>query len=198
MVVRASGGPTTRRPPLGFYALLMVLACTISLRPAFAESACKDASGHDVQPIAHLVSTVGEVSVAGSAPRGEAPYRPICAGETVVVGPKSRAAVNLIGADTPLRLDENTASQFEAPPEPGSGLVELVRGGLYFLSEVRRTLTVRTPYVNAGVEGTEVYLRVADGGMQMMVLEGRVAATPGSTSGVPFATSIITTGQQLT
>jgi tetratricopeptide (TPR) repeat protein len=198
MIVRASRGATTWWTTAGLCTLLAVLAGIASPRPAFAETGCTDASGHEVPPIAHLVSTVGEVSVAGSAPRGEAPYRPICAGETVVVGPKSRAAVNLIGADTPLRLDENTVSQFEAPPEPGSGLVELVRGGLYFLSEVRRTLTVRTPYVNAGVEGTEVYLRVADGGMQMMVLEGRVAATPGSTSGVPFATSIITTGQQLT
>ena len=69
------------------------------------------------------------------------------------------------------------------PPEPGCGLVDLLRGGLYFLSEVRRTLTVRTPYVNAGVEGTEVYLRVADAGTEMIVLEGRVAATPGNASG---------------
>ena len=88
-------------------------------------------------------------------------------------------------------------SQFEAPPEPGSGLVELVRGGLYFLSEVRRTLTVRTPYVNAGVEGTEVYLRVADARTDMIVLEGKVAATPGAKSAVPFAPAQVTTGQQL-
>ncbi|MFL5336010.1 MAG: FecR domain-containing protein [Geminicoccaceae bacterium] len=144
-----------------------------------------------------MVSSVGEVSVAGRAPTGEAPYRPICAGEAVVVGPKSRAAVNLIGADTPLRLDENTVSRFEAPSEPGSGLVELVRGGLYFLSEVRRTLTVRTPYVNAGVEGTEVYLRVADARTDLIVLEGKVAATPGTASAVPFAPAQVTTGERL-
>src|SRR5690606_26766214 len=98
---------------------------------------------------------------------------------------------------TPLRLDENTITRIEAPPEPGSGLVELVRGGLYFLSEVRRTLSVRTPYVNAGVEGTEVYLRVADGRTDMLVLEGRVAATPGAASGVPFAPATVATGSRL-
>src|SRR4051812_10762597 len=197
MVFRARGGPTTRWPPLGLPALLAVLACTIALRPAFAASVCTDAGGHEIQPVAHLVSAVGEVSVAGRAPTGEAPYRPICAGDAVVVGPKSRAAVNLIGADTPLRLDENTVSRFEAPPEPGGGLVELVRGGLYFLSEVRRTLTVRTPYVNAGVEGTEGYLRVADSRTEMIVLEGRVAATPGGGSAIPFAASEVAPGQQL-
>ena len=71
------------------------------------------------------------------------------------VGPLSRAAVYLMGADTPLRLDENSVSRFVPPLEPGSGVVELIRGALYFLSEVRRTLTVHTPYVTAGVEGTE-------------------------------------------
>src|SRR4051794_37738024 len=112
MVVRACGGPTTRWPTFGLSALLTVLACTIFLRPSFAEGVCTDASGHEIQPVAHLVSAVGEVSVAGRAPAGAAPYRPICAGDAVVVGPRSRAAVNLIGADTPLRLRENTVSRF--------------------------------------------------------------------------------------
>ena len=56
---------------------------------------------------------------------------------------------------------------------------------------------MRTPYVNAGVEGTEVYLRVADAGTEMIVLEGRVAATPGNASGVPFAAAPVVTGQRL-
>ena len=173
------------------------LAMTIVPGPAFAQADCTDAAGRPAPPVAHLVSIVGDVRVGDDAPAGEAPYRAICAGQAVVVGPRSRALVNLIGADTPLRLDENTVSRFEAPPEPGSGLVELVKGGLYFLSEVRRTLTVRTPYVNAGVEGTEVYLRVADARAEMIVLEGQVAATPGTESAVPFAPAAVTTGQRL-
>src|SRR3954452_3630842 len=126
MIVRASRGATTWWTTAGLCTLLAVLAGIASPRPAFAETGCTDASGHEVPPIAHLVSTVGEVSVAGSAPRGEAPYRPICAGETVVVGRKSRAGVNLMGADTPLGLDRKGPSECEARPDPGSGLVELV------------------------------------------------------------------------
>ena len=94
--------------------------------------------------------------------RATLPFVPICAGDLIAVGPASRAAVYLLDADTPLRLDEDTVGRFAAPPEPGSGIVELARGAVYFLSQVRRTLTIRTPYVNAGVEGTEVYLRVRD------------------------------------
>ena len=176
--------------------VLLVLAAS-GMAQAVAEDGCRDAAGSPAEPVAHLVGFVGEVRIAGIPPRGEAPFHPVCAGETVTLGPRSRAQVSVVGADTPLRLDENTVTRFEAPPEPGAGLLELVRGGLYFLSEVRRTLTVRTPYVNAGVEGTEVYLRVADGGTEMIVLEGEVAATPGSASAVPFAATPVVTGERL-
>ena len=179
----------------GGIVVLVLAACRVP--EAFAADGCRDATGSPIPPVAHLVSLVGEVRVAGIPPRGGAPFHPVCAGDTVTIGPHSRALVSVVGADTPLRLDENTVTRFESPPEPGGGLVELVRGGLYFLSEVRRTLTVRTPYVNAGVEGTEVYLRVADGGTEMIVLEGRVAATPGSASAMPFAATPVVTGQRL-
>ena len=177
---------------------LSLLAAMLGLPTmARADDACRDREGRAVPPVAYLVAAAGDVSVGGRPPVGEAPDQPICAGELVAVGPASRALLTLVGADTPLRLDENTLTRVATPPEPGSGLVELLRGGLYFLSEVRRTLTVRTPYVNAGVEGTEVYLRVADAGTEMIVLEGRVAATPGSAGGVPFAAVPVVTGQRL-
>jgi Flp pilus assembly protein TadD len=177
--------------------VLALLSATFVPPRAHADEPCRDAAGQAAAPVAYLVSITGTVTVNGAPPTGEAPGRPVCAGAAVAVGPAGRALVSLVGADTPLRLDENTVSRFEAPAEPGSGLVELVRGGLYFLSEVRRTLTVRTPYVNAGVEGTEVYLRVADAGTEMIVLEGQVAATPGSASAVPFAATPVVTGQRL-
>ena len=88
-------------------------------------------------------------------------------------------------------------SVISAPSEPGSGLLDLVRGALYFLSEVRRTLTVRTPYISAGVQGTEVYLRVADDRTDMIVLEGKVIATPGAGSAVHFPAATVATGERL-
>lgn len=167
------------------------------------EAPCRGADGRPAPAVAHLVSVVGEVRINGSLPRGTLHAAPICAGDVVSVGPASRAAINLIGADTPLRLDENSLGRFARPSEPGSGLLDLIAGGLYFLSEVRRTLTVRTPYVNAGVEGTEVYLRVRGEGVagrppaELIVLEGRVALTPGTRSPARFAPEIATTGERV-
>lgn len=145
---------------------------------------CRDALGNAQPAVALLTSMRGEVLVNDRPPVGDLPGIPICAGDALATGRASGAALYLVGADTPLRLDEETAGRVQAPPEPGSGLFELARGALYFLSEVRRTLTVRTPYVTAGVEGTEVHLRVAEPGgagpaAELIVLEGRVALTPG-------------------
>lgn len=170
---------------LGRPAAAIVLPALL-LAPAVAGAAdCRDPQGAVVPPVAQLVSMAGEVRINDRAPFGAAPAIAICPGDVLAVGSESRAGLHLTEADTPLRFDENTVGRFQAPDEPGSGLVELTRGALYFLSEVRRTLTIRTPYVTAGVEGTEVYLRVAEPGRpapatELIVLEGRVSLTPGS------------------
>jgi hypothetical protein len=68
---------------------------------------------------------------------------------------------------------------------------------------VRRTLTIRTPYVNAGIEGTEVYLRVRDPrapsarGAELIVLEGRVVVTPGAGSTATFPAETAMTGERV-
>ncbi|MDX6750972.1 TonB-dependent receptor [Geminicoccaceae bacterium 1502E] len=133
------------------------------------------------QEVARLVAADGEVRVEDRGFTGRGML--VCAGEVVQVGPRSRASVYLLAADTVLRLDENSASRIAAPPEPQGGLVELMEGALYFLSEVRRSLTIRTPYVNAGVEGTEVLVVLPDGddtdaGAEILVLDGQVRLTP--------------------
>ena len=161
---------------------------------AGAAESCRTPGGQEQQPVAQLVSVVGEVTVRGvvqPVAQGTLPFVPICAGDPIAVGSASRAAVYVLEADTPLRLDENTVGRISAPPGPGSGIVELTRGAIYFLSQVRRTLTIRTPYVNAGIEGTEVYLRVRDPATpataaELIVLEGRVAAHARCGSGAAF------------
>ena len=167
---------------------------------------CRTPSGQEQPPVAQLVSVVGEVTVRGvvqPGAQGTLPFVPICAGDLIAVGSASRAAVYVLEADTPLRLDEDTVGQIAAPPGPGSGIVELTRGAVYFLSQVRRTLTIRTPYVNAGIEGTEVYLRVREPrapavrGAELIVLEGRVALTPGAGSGARFVAETAMTGERV-
>src|SRR4051794_7948034 len=176
---------------LGAVALTRWLAAVLALgssgplaAAAGAAESCRMPGGQEQPPVAQLVSVVGEVTVRGvvqPGAQGTLPFVPICAGDPIAVGSASRAAVYVLEADTPLRLDENTVGRIAAPPGPGSGIVELTRGAVYFLSQVRRTLTIRTPYVNAGIEGTEVYLRVREPGVapgapaaELIVLEGRV------------------------
>jgi hypothetical protein len=67
-------------------------------------------------------------------------------------------------------------------PEPPSGigsLLELLRGILHVISRDPRSLTFKTPYANAGLEGTEFDIRVdADERLtEIIVLEGEVAVT---------------------
>jgi tetratricopeptide (TPR) repeat protein len=190
-----------RRRRRGVSLLLRVVLVGLPLTARTAEP-CRTPDGSPAPAVAQLVSMVGDVRINDRTPGGGLPFVAICAGDIVRVGAASRAAVYLIDADTPLRLDENTVSRFEPPPESGSGTVALLRGALYFLSEVRRTLTVRTPYVNAGVEGTEVYLRVADAGTpaagtELIVLEGKVALTPGDRRVAPLPREAATTGERI-
>lgn len=132
------------------------------------------------------------VAIEGTATAGGRPLggrgAPICAGETVAVGRGGRASLQLPGADTVLRLDEGTRLAVEAPPEPGTGRVRLLDGVLYFLSQVRRTLTVETPYVTAGIDGTEVLVEVEGGRAELLVLDGRVrlAGPPAALATAPL------------
>ncbi len=124
------------------------------------------------------------LAVEGRARVGERlvsePDTPLCAGDTIRVEPDGRAALQLPEAGTVLQLDGGSRLTVDAPAEPGSGRIRLLEGLLYFLSQVRRSLTVETPYVTAGIEGTEVLVEVRPEGAELLVLDGRVqlAALP--------------------
>ena len=203
--VPAAGGADGHRPGAAalacWRAAMLALMSSGPLAAAVgAAESCRTPGGQEQPPVAQLVSVVGEVTVRGvvqPGAQGTLPFVPICAGDPIAVGSASRAAVYVIEADTPLRLDEDTVGRIWAPPGPGSGIVELTRGAVYFLSQVRRTLTIRTPYVNAGIEGTEVYLRVREpAAAELIVLEGQVALAPGAATRVPFPAETAVTGEQ--
>ncbi len=124
-----------------------------------------------------MVSAEGQVEVA----RGMGlPWRRVgledtlCPGDRVRVGRHSRAAVFLIAAETLLRLDQGTTLTLLTPEAAGSSLLDLARGALHILSRVLQRLEVRTPFVSAGVEGTEFALRVGGDQTDLWVYEGRV------------------------
>ncbi len=99
----------------------------------------------------------------------------ICPGDRVRVGALGRAAVQLANeAETPIRLDEGTTLIFPAPEPEKPFLLKLIEGVVHVLSRVPQALTIETPLVAAGVEGTEFVLGVTEARAELWVFEGRV------------------------
>ncbi len=99
------------------------------------------------------------------------------AGAVVRTGPASRALVRL-SSESALRMDERSLLQLRAPPPKArNGLIELLRGGLYFFHRDPPTDTqFRTPLVAGAIRGTEFALRVDDeGGTTLDLIEGQVS-----------------------
>lgn len=97
-----------------------------------------------------------------------------CLSDQIRVRSHSRASIEL-DKDTVLRLDQHSTLILPDAPEQPLSFVELLRGALHLISRVRHRLEIRTPFVNAGLEGTEFVVRVLDAETRVSVLEGRVA-----------------------
>jgi Tfp pilus assembly protein PilF len=101
----------------------------------------------------------------------------VCTGDIIQSARAGRATLVLPDGGV-IRVDENTVLNLQEPPSRGS-LVELLRGLIHIISRDPRSLTFRTPYANAGLEGTEFDIRVdeAERLTEIVVLEGEVAVT---------------------
>jgi len=85
----------------------------------------------------------------------------------------SRAALELAN-ETIIRLDQNTTIVLSDEAEEESWL-DLLKGAVHFITRVPNSLKIKTPYVNAAVEGTEFVIRVENGETIVSVIEGQVA-----------------------
>jgi tetratricopeptide (TPR) repeat protein len=95
--------------------------------------------------------------------------------DTVRVLRHSRAAF-LLRDDTILRLDQNSVVTFLESADQKHPLMDMVSGVVHFFSRTPKQLRVRTPFVNAAVEGTEFLVMVGETQASILVLEGRVRA----------------------
>ena len=148
-------------------ALLLCLACTLCARAA---EPCEPALGR-------VVSVQGKVELR----RGSAAWTavelntPLCTGDTLRVHQHSRAAL-LLSNETTLRLDQGTILTL-APPDAGKAtLMEQLSGGLHVITRTPKAFRVKTPFVNANVEGTEFLVRVDESNASVAVYEGHVVA----------------------
>ncbi|MCU7907018.1 MAG: FecR domain-containing protein [Candidatus Thiodiazotropha sp. (ex Epidulcina cf. delphinae)] len=130
------------------------------------------------EPVARAVSIQGRVEVrAADAESWRRVQRDVrfCPGDRLRVSADSRAGLYLHN-DSFLRLSEQSSVTFSAPAEDGSTRLGLLQGIAHFISRIRHAFQVRTPYVNASIEGTEFTVRAAQGRAGVIVMEGRVRA----------------------
>ena len=130
-------------------------------------------------PAGQLVSVQGQIEVSHlGAPRW-LPARLeqiLCPGDRIHVAARSRAAV-LLNNQTLLRLDQDTTVTFSKVEPQAPSWLDLLKGAVHFLSRVPQRLDIRTPFVNAGIEGTEFVVRVAPTEARIWVLEGAIRAS---------------------
>ncbi len=99
-----------------------------------------------------------------------------CAGDRIQVLERSRADLALVNQPV-LRLDQNSTITLGGVKKEGGSLIELVRGAAHFFSRVPRNLEINTAFVNAGVEGTEFFMRVEADRTFISVFNGKVLAS---------------------
>jgi tetratricopeptide (TPR) repeat protein len=129
-------------------------------------------------PIGVAVSVQGDVRVKHGGAGDWIPVRrkdAFCPGDVIRVMERSRADLFLMN-ETTLRLDQATEIAFSAPTKEKESWLDVLLGGAYFMSRTPRRFKVGTPFVNAGIEGTEYFVRVEKDKALMTVFEGKVTA----------------------
>ena len=147
------------------------------------------------QPVALFQSVTNSVQVLQASTRAAGPATRllgVCTGDTIRVGDNSRAVVLMIGSNTPLAIDQNSEFTVTESADRTRSLLDLVRGAVLFITGTHRSIDIRTPFVNASVEGTEFIVRVAADRTLITVLEGAVRASN------PQGTVLVAAGQQAT
>jgi len=149
---------------------VLALLPSLSLAQSVASSACDPAPAR----AASVQGTV-EWSRAGGEWRPVKLNDALCPGDSIRVGPRSRADITLLDQSV-LRLNANSSITVEAPKERTTGVIDLLRGAVHFLSRGPRSLEVKTPFTVAGVRGTEFLVSVEPRQALLTVFEGTVVA----------------------
>jgi Tfp pilus assembly protein PilF len=153
---------------------------------AFAQDSLPDCA----PAVARLVSLQGQVEVQRAASTSWIAVRrlgaELCAGDRLRTDALSRAALYL-QPETVVRLDQNTAIRFNQSTdeiEVEFFAAELAaelrdtqpRGAGYFITRFPKKFKVKTPHMNAAVEGTEFLVELSGDATRLTVLEGKVSS----------------------
>ncbi len=154
--------------------VILCLSCMIVLLVP-----CASIAASCEQWVAKAVSVQGSVEARRV---GETQWQKVelndtfCPGDKIRVNDRSRAGLSLVNQPL-LRLDQNTTITLGGIKQKKTSVVELARGAVHFFSRIRRNLEVITGFVNAGVEGTEGFIRVETDRTFISIFEGQVLAS---------------------
>ncbi|HEX7081243.1 MAG TPA: TonB-dependent receptor [Gammaproteobacteria bacterium] len=158
---------------------MLLLAAALLASPSRAERVC---DGWHAELVA-VEGTVEMQTTAGWQPLESGAT--VCMGDSLRVKGYSRAAIRLPDK-TVLRLDEHTSLTFSQPQDDTGSWLDVIKGVIHVISRDPRALRFNTPYANAGLEGTEFVIEVAEGETDVTVLEGEVLLSNSQGSiGVP-------------
>ena len=147
-----------------------------------------------VPVVAQVVSLQGQVEIqrAGTTSwtRVERLDTRLCEGDRLRSGARSRAAL-LVSGQALLRVDQNSTLGLRVSPDEIR--VEFDSGAVYSISRFPRRFRILTPFVNAGVEGTEFLVTQSKDQAEIAVYEGRVTAE--DRVGEPGARQLLQSGQ---
>ena len=135
-------------------------------------------------PVAWMVSLQGVVEYHRSGDSGWYPVASdstFCVGDKVRVRANSRAALRLSN-ESMLRLDQRTAIAIEGPDAEQNTLLDLMNGVMHVITRTPKPFRIRTPVVNASVDGTEFLVDISQENNRLpkaliAVYEGKVNAT---------------------
>ncbi len=155
--------------------LLSVLALTVFASSSLAQGRPACPAGEEPQGV--VVALDGDVTARGGtgAPFVITVGSVLCPLDQIRTGTRSRVEFRLVGRDTTTGTSSNAVTVI---PEPDSECLTLLGGILSFISSVRGRHCVRTPFIDAGIEGTEAIVAVdaTSGDSFVLVRSGVVEA----------------------
>ncbi len=131
-------------------------------------------------PVAQIVSAQGVIELRRANEtiwRQVAMNAILCSGDMIRARSHSRASLRLSN-ESMLRLDQRTTITFpQSEQDKATSLLDLLKGAIHIITRTPKPFKVRTPFINAVVEGTEFFVGVDEDSTTLVLYEGQVTAS---------------------
>ena len=158
---------------LSIFCLISITHCLFYVNKSYASSACQF-------EVARIVSVQGMIELRRAQEttwQMASMNTVVCGGDMIRARSHSRAALRLKN-ESVLRLDQKSSITFPGiQEEKDISLLDLFEGAIHIITRTPKPFKIRTPFVNASVEGTEFFVGIHDDSTKVVVYEGRVAVT---------------------